>query len=185
MPGRFEFPDPVNDTSARVVASGVVAMTAAAIAADEPVLLAPLVYGFAARVLSGPRYSPLGLLATRVVTPRLKVAHTFSPGPPKRLAQGMGLALSASALVLRVGLRRRRASQLVLGALLVAATLEAAFGICLACRMYPYLVRAGLVPEDACEDCARPPRLSAVAAHPRRRARDDMAGAGPSKAGVA
>jgi len=154
MAGRFEFPDPVNDTSARLVAGGVVAMTVAAIAVDQPALLVPLVYGFGARVACGPRYSPLGLLATRVITPRLSVSHTFSPGPPKRLAQGMGFTLSATALVLRVVLGKRRASQAVLGALLVAATLESAVGLCLACKMYPLLVRLRIVPDEWCPECA-------------------------------
>src|ERR1700735_1412356 len=100
MANIFEFPNPVNETSARVVAGGVVALTAATVALDQPWLLVPLTYGFAARVLTGPTLSPLGQLATRVVTPRLRIQHRFVPGPPKRLAQGMGLAMSASALVL-------------------------------------------------------------------------------------
>jgi hypothetical protein len=153
MAGRFSFPETVNDTSARIVAGGVVAMATAAVAVDEPVLMAPLVYGFAARVLAGPRYSPLALLATRVLTPRLAIDHTFSPGPPKRLAQGIGLTLSTGALALRM-VGRRGASRRVLSLLVGAAFLEAAFGLCLACRMYPLLVRIGLVPEDWCPACA-------------------------------
>jgi hypothetical protein len=54
------------------------------------VLLAPLAYGFVARVLTGPTLSPLGQLVTRVVTPRLPVAPRPVPGPPKRFAQGIG-----------------------------------------------------------------------------------------------
>ena len=150
----FSFPDPVNETSARVVAGGVVTMAAAAVALDQPWLLVPLTYGFAARVATGPTLSPLGQLATRVVTPRLRVAHRFVPGPPKRLAQGIGLMLSATASVLCFGLGRRRAAYRVLTALIGAASLEAFFGVCLACRMFPFLVRAGIVPEAACEECA-------------------------------
>lgn len=150
----FEFPNPVNETSARVVAGGVVAMTTAALAADQPLIMVPLAYGFAARVLSGPRWSPLGLLATKVITPRLRVEHRFVPGPPKRLAQGCGLALSLSALVLHYGFRRKRASQLVLASLACAAGLECFLGICLACRLFPVLIRAGLVPESVCKECA-------------------------------
>lgn len=147
------FPNPVNETSARVVAGGVVAMAAGAAVFDRSWLMVPLAYGFAARVTSGPTFSPLGQLATRVVTPRLRVQHRFAPGPPKRLAQGIGLTLSATALTLHYGLGRRRAAKAVLGILIGAATLESAFGICLACRMFPYLARTGLLPEDMCAEC--------------------------------
>jgi len=146
------FPNPVNETSARVVAGGVVTMAAATIALDQPWLLVPLTYGFAARVLTGPKLSPLGQLATKVVTPRLHVEHKMSPGPPKRLAQGIGLTFSATSLVLAVT-GRRKAAYRVLCALLGAASLEAFFGFCVACRLFPLLMRLGIVPEGACRSC--------------------------------
>jgi hypothetical protein len=159
------FPDPVNETSARVVAGGVVALAGAAVLLRKPWLLIPLVYGFAARAINGPRFSPLGLLATKVVTPRLPVAEKLVPGPPKRLAQAMGLTMAFTALVLHYGLGRPQAARRVLTVLLGAAGLEAFAGICLACRLFPLLVRAGLVPEEACESCAniwsKPPARSA------------------------
>src|SRR5579864_8180500 len=126
MAGLFSFPNPVNETSARVVAGGVVTMATGAVALDQPWLMVPLAYGFAARVATGPKLSPLGQLATKVVTPRLKVQHRFSPGAPKRLAQGMGLALSGGALVLHYGFRRPTAAKRLLAALIGAAGLEAA-----------------------------------------------------------
>jgi hypothetical protein len=150
----FAFPNPVNETSARVVAGGVVTMAAATLVFDKPAVLVPLSYGFAARVLTGPTLSPLGQLATRVISPRISRRPKFSPGPPKRLAQGMGLAMSGTALTLHYGFGRKRAAYGVLGGLMTAAGLEAFFGICLACKMFPALVRLGLVPESACEDCA-------------------------------
>ncbi|MGH8979549.1 MAG: DUF4395 domain-containing protein [Acidimicrobiales bacterium] len=149
----FGFPHPVNETSARVVAAGVVVMAATAAVADEPWLMAPLTYGFAARFAAGPKLSPLGLIATRVVTPRLRLDHRYSPGPPKRLAQAMGLAMSGTALVLYYGVRRPRAARLVLGALAGAAGLEAGFGLCLGCKLFELAMRAGLVPETTCQEC--------------------------------
>jgi Domain of unknown function (DUF4395) len=155
-PGLFRFPHPVNETSARVVAGGVVSMVTATITLDQPWILFPLTYGFAARVLTGPTLSPLGQIATRVVTPRLPVHHRFSPGPPKRMAQGMGLALSGSSLLLYYGLGRKRLAYGVLVALGVAAGLESVAGVCLACKMFPSLVRLGLVPPDTCAKCVGP-----------------------------
>ena len=149
----FEFPHPVNETSARVVASGVEAMATTAVLADQPWIMFPLAYGFAARVATGPTLSPLGLVATRVGTPRLRVEHRYSPGPPKRLAQAMGLAMSATALALHYRARRPRAARMVLGALTAAATLEAAFGLCLGCKLFDLGMRVGVVPESVCEEC--------------------------------
>jgi hypothetical protein len=151
--GIIGFPNPVNETSARVVAGGVVAMAAATVALDQSWILVPLTYGFAARVLTGPTLSPLGQLATKVVTPRLNMEHRFVPGPPKRLAQGVGLAVSGTALVL-AETGHKPAAYRVLGGLIVAAGLEAFFGICLACRAFPLLMKAGIIPEDVCRECA-------------------------------
>ena len=149
----FAFPDPVNETSARVVAAGVVTMATGAIVLDQPWLMLPLTYGFAARVATGPTLSPLGQLATRVVTPRLPVRHRFAPGAPKRLAQGMGLVMSGTALALHAS-GRPRAAKGVLGVLVAAAGAEASLGFCVACRLFPLLMRAGLVPEATCVRCA-------------------------------
>lgn len=149
----FEFPNPVNETSARVVATGVVAMAATAVAADQPWLTVPLAYGFAARVATGPRLSPLGRFATEVVTPRIPVEHRYSPGPPKRMAQTMGLIMSSLALVLHYRFGRTRAAKLVLTALVGAAGLEAALGLCLGCKLFQLGMRVGLVPASVCEDC--------------------------------
>ncbi len=153
MAGFFSFPNPVNETSARVVAGGVVAMAGAAAALDQPWLLFPLTYGFAARVTSGPKISPLGLLATRVVTPRIPVEHRFAPGPPKRLAQAMGLIMSGTALLLHYRFGRPRGAKFVLSALIFAASLEAGFGICLACKMFAVGMKVGVVPESICREC--------------------------------
>lgn len=149
----ISFPDPVNETSARVVAAGVVAMAATAAVADQSWLMVPLTYGFAARVATGPRLSPLGRLATEVVTPRLTVEHRYSPGPPKRFAQAIGLACSATALALHYRAGRPRAAKAVLGVLVAAASLEAGLGVCLGCKLFALGMRAGVVPPSVCEAC--------------------------------
>jgi hypothetical protein len=153
MAGLFSFPNPVNETSARVVATGVVLMAGAVVVGDQPWVLVPLTYGFAARVATGPKLSPLGQLATKVVTPRLPGRAKFSPGPPKRLAQGIGLAVSAAALGLHYGMRRPRAAKSLLAVLMMAAGLEAGAGLCLGCKLFELGMRAGLVPERVCEEC--------------------------------
>src|SRR5215207_9952335 len=120
----FSFPNPVNELSARLVAGGVVIMAVSAIVFDQPWLLAPIAYGFVARVLTGPTLSPLGLLATKVVTPRLPVAPKYVAGPPKRFAQGIGATLSVTAAALHFAFGLTGAAFVLLGAILAAATLE-------------------------------------------------------------
>jgi hypothetical protein len=150
----FSFPDPVNEVSARLVAGGVVIMSVAALIVDEHAkwLLVVLAYGFLARVLTGPTLSPLGQFVTRVLTPRLSVAQRLVPGPPKRFAQAMGLAFSTSALVLTL-FGDDLAARLALALLVVAATLESVFALCLGCKVFALLMRIGVVPEAVCERC--------------------------------
>ena len=149
----FGFPNPVNETSARLVATGAVLQGVSFLVFRQWWLLVPLAYGFLARVLSGPTFSPLGQFVTRVVTPRLKVEHRFVAGPPKRFAQGVGFAFSGGAL-LAWALGAPGVSYVLIAGLVVAATLEAAFAFCIGCVMFRELMRIGLVPEGACLECA-------------------------------
>ena len=148
----FEFPNPVNETSARLVASGVVAQGLVFLTVRQWWVLVPLVYGFVARVLSGPRFSPLGQFVTRVVTPRLHLQHRIVPGPPKRFAQGVGVAFSGGAL-LSWGLGAHTLSYALIVGLVIAASLEAFAGFCLGCVVFNRLMRWGIIPADVCEEC--------------------------------
>jgi len=149
----FAFPNPVNEKAARVVA-GVVALTGVVIlATGAHWLLVPLAYGFWARVLSGPRLSPLGWAASTLVAPRLGTP-TLVAGPPKRFAQGMGAALTTAAALLALVLGATATADVLVGALVLAATLESVVGLCVGCRIFAGLMRAGLVPRETCERCA-------------------------------
>ena len=158
----FGFPNPVNETSARLVAAGVVAQAVLFLAIRQWWVLVPLTYGFLARVLSGPRFSPLGQFVTRGLTPRVGGEHRFVPGPPKRFSQGMGLAFSGAALVGWAAGSHVAAYALV-SLLLVAATLESAFALCLGCVVFNRLMRWGVIPETVCVECADISRRLAAA----------------------
>jgi hypothetical protein len=149
----FSFPNPVNEVSARLVAAGVVLMGIATIAFDLRWMTVVLAYGFVARVLTGPKLSPLGQLVTRVITPRLHIEPRYVAGPPKRFAQGIGVAFSVTALVLTFGFDEFGAAKFVLAMLVAAALLESAFGLCLGCKAFAVLMRLGVVPEEVCERC--------------------------------
>ncbi len=148
----FSFPNPVNETSARIVAGGAVIMGIAFVLSGNAWVLLPLTYGFIARVLAGPKLSPLGRLATQVLTPRLSIEHRFVPGPPKRFAQGVGAAFTITASVLFV-LGATGAAQIVIALLVVAAFLESAFAVCLGCIGFGLLMKIGVIPEAVCEEC--------------------------------
>ena len=152
MTKRFPFPNPVNETSARIVAAGVVVISTIFLLTNSTLVLIALTYGFAARVAAGPTFSPLALLVTRIVTPKLNFNHKFVPGPPKRFAQTIGLTFAASALVLTL-LDYSFAANLVIAALIFAATLESVFAICLGCIMFSFLMKLGVIPESVCESC--------------------------------
>ena len=152
MSKRFPFPHPVNETSARLVAAGVVVMGAAYAVSGAAWLLVPLVYGFLARVTTGPTFSPLALLATKVLTPRIKTEHRMVAGPPKRFAQLVGLMFSSTAAVLWL-FDFGAASRIVAAALVAAALLESVFAVCLGCIMIGWLMRLGVIPQRVCEEC--------------------------------
>lgn len=149
----FAFPNPVNETAARVVACGVVLLTVLTLALQSTLLLWLLCAGFWARVLTGPTLSPLGQFAVRVAAPRLTSTPRLVPGPPKRFAQGMGTAVTTAAAICEATVGWAWASAL-LALLLVAACLEGFFAYCLGCTVFGWLMRAGVVPRHVCEECA-------------------------------
>lgn len=149
----LNFPSEVNDTSARIVATGAVVMSAGYAISGWSWILIPLTYGFMARVLAGPTFSPLARLATQVITPRLRGEHRIVPGPPKRFAQGIGALFSLTASVLLL-LDLTVASRWVAAALAGPAFLEAAFGFCVGCKMFAGLMKLGVIPESVCVECS-------------------------------
>ena len=152
MTKRFPFPNPANETSARLVAAGVVLISTTFLLTNSTLVLVALAYGFAARVAAGPAFSPLAIFVTRVVTPKLNFNHKFVPGPPKRFAQTIGLVFSSSALLLAL-LDFSLAAKLVIAGLIFAALLESVCAICLGCIAFSYLMKLGAIPESVCESC--------------------------------
>jgi hypothetical protein len=157
MASLIGFPNPVNEKAARTVAAGVLTLSLLALVLSLTVstawlLITPvLALGFLARVLTGPKLSVLGQLATRVVAPRLGQPRLV-PGPPKRFAQGIGLFVTtAGTLALALGVPGL--TQVLLGLMVVAAGLEAILGFCLGCAIFAQLMRVGLIPEETCEAC--------------------------------
>jgi hypothetical protein len=150
----LSFPNPVNEIAARTVAAGVVVLTVVELSTHARWLLIPLAYGFVARVLTGPKLSPWAFTVTRVIVPGLPFASRPVPGPPKRFAQGIGAVLSTAALAAWAIAGWNLAADVLVGMIALAATLESAFGVCLGCKAFAWLMRAGVIPESVCEECA-------------------------------
>jgi hypothetical protein len=119
----------------------------------QPWLIGVLAFGFVARVLAGPRFSPLGQFVTRVLTPRLPFPAKYVPGPPKRFAQAIGATFSLSAAMLHFGFGATTAAYVLVGMIMVAATLESVFGYCVGCVIFGLLMRAGVIPQSVCVRC--------------------------------
>jgi hypothetical protein len=146
------FPRTINEKAARVVAAVVAVTALVALAGPAHWLALPLAYGFWARVLTGPRLSPLALFASRVVAPRLGPPKDVA-GPPKRFAQGMGAAISTAAVV-ALALGANGIVDALLGAIVVAAALESVLAFCVGCQVFGLLMRFGVIPDAVCAECA-------------------------------
>jgi hypothetical protein len=151
MSSWFAFPNPVNEYAARTTAALVVLLAVVTAVTGSVWGLLAIAVGFWLRLLFGPRISPLAVLSVKVITPRLGKVKLV-PGPPKRFAQGIGAAVSTAALLLLAS-GAGLAAWLLLGILVIAASLEAFAGFCLGCTIFGFLQRRGVIPEDVCEAC--------------------------------
>jgi hypothetical protein len=155
----FSFPNPVNEYAARSVASMVVVLAIAALIFNSIWLAGFLAYGFIARVVTGPTFSPMGQLATRIIAPKILNRTKFVPGPPKRFAQFIGLIFSVS-IFLCILIFQNNNSQtflvyfrVLLGVLISFAFLEATIPFCFGCFVFGYLMKWGIIPNSVCEAC--------------------------------
>jgi len=95
---------------------------------------------FAIGALGGPRRHPYGRLFARFVAPRLGPVTEREPVEPLRFAQLVGLLFAAVALVGFVA-GAPLVGTVATAFALAAAFLNAAFGICLGCQIYPLVAR--------------------------------------------
>ena len=147
------FPNPVNEKAARVVAAGVALAGALILATGWQWLLVLVACGFWARVLTGPKLSPLGRFATSVAASRLGPPR-YVPGPPKRFAQTVGAVVATVAAVCALALGWTTAGVVLTALIVVFAVLESVFAFCVGCKVFAALMAAGVIPEDVCAECA-------------------------------
>lgn len=104
------------------------------------VILAVQAVIFAIGAAGGPRKHPYGRIFATVVAPRLGPVRDREPTPPLKFAQLVGLIFAV------LGTAGFATGAVLLGvvataAALAAAFLNAAFGICLGCQLYPLVAR--------------------------------------------
>jgi hypothetical protein len=116
-----------------LIVSGISTRAAAVILGVQAVV-------FAIGAVAGPRRHPYGLIFARVVAPRLGPVREREPVPPLKFAQLVGLIFAVLAFA-GFASGASLLGVIATGAALVASFLNAAFGICLGCQLYPFVAR--------------------------------------------
>ncbi|MGO8967178.1 DUF4395 domain-containing protein [Mycobacterium sp.] len=116
-----------------LIVSGISPLAAAVILGAQAVI-------FAIGAVAGPRRHPYGLVFANVVAPRLGPVREREPVAPLKFAQLVGLVFAVVA-VAGFASGAYLLGVIATAAALVAAFLNAAFGICLGCQLYPLVVR--------------------------------------------
>ncbi|OCB13751.1 hypothetical protein A5717_12225 [Mycolicibacterium porcinum] len=112
------------------------------------VLLGAQAVVFAIGAVGGPRRHPYGRLFATFVAPRLSPVTEREPVPPLKFAQLVGFVFAVVGTagfafgITALGLTATAFA-------LVAAFLNAAFGICLGCQIYPLVARFRRTPSPA------------------------------------
>lgn len=133
--------DPRGPRVAASVTSIVLALALVAPPAPRVGLLAVQALLFGLGALRGVQHTPYAALFRSVVRPRLAPPAELEDPRPPRFAQALGLVFAVAALVL-LGAGATTAGLVAAGLALVAALLNAVFGLCLGCELYLILRRA-------------------------------------------
>jgi hypothetical protein len=147
-------PDRVDVRGPRFAAwvTTVVLVIALIVSAASPlaaaVVLGLQAVGFAIGALGGPRRHPYGRIFATLVAPRLGPVKEREPVPPLKFAQLVGFIFAVCG-VAGFAAGASLVGVIATAAALVAAFLNAAFGICLGCQLYPLVARFRRMPHPA------------------------------------
>ncbi len=124
-------------TTVVLVATLLTSTSSSAVAA---VILGVQAVVFAIGAALGPRQHPYGLLFAKLIAPRLGPVTEREPVPPLKFAQLVGFLFAVVGVIGFAG-GLSLLGLIATGFALVAAFLNAAFGICLGCQLYPLVAR--------------------------------------------
>jgi len=103
-------------------------------------LLAAQALVFAVGTIFGMRYAPYGVIYRLLIRPRLGPPKELEDEAPPRFSQGVGLVMSVIGVIgYATGLTPLGIVAAALA--LIAAFLNAAFGLCLGCELYLFIRR--------------------------------------------
>jgi hypothetical protein len=129
-----------------VIVATVVASAFSSVAAAVILGLQTLVFAIGA--VAGPRQHPYGRIFATLVAPRLGPITDREPVPPLKFAQFVGFLFAVAGTAgFATGLTALGLAATAFA--LVAAFLNAAFGICLGCQIYPLVARLRRTPAPA------------------------------------
>jgi hypothetical protein len=95
------------------------------------------------KVVIGIKFSPISQLANFIVR---KQKPEYVGAIQKRFAWSIGLALSSAMIILLFGFGIQGVTNLIICSLcLTFMFMESAFGICVGCKIYNYLLSQGLI----------------------------------------
>ncbi len=123
-------------------------LTATSSSAVAAVILGVQAVVFAIGAVLGPRRHPYGLLFAKLIAPRLGPVTEREPVPPLKFAQLVGFLFAVVGVIGFAG-GLSLLGLIATGFALVAAFLNAAFGICLGCQLYPLVAQLRLKPRTS------------------------------------
>jgi hypothetical protein len=126
----------------------VALLISAASPAAAAVILGVQAVIFVIGAVGGPRRHPYGRVFAKLVAPRLGPVKEREPLAPLKFAQLVGLIFAVVA-VAGFATGAFLVGVIATAAALVAAFLNAAFGICLGCQLYPLVARLRRTPHPA------------------------------------
>lgn len=146
------YPNPVDETDARLTAGAVVVINAVALGAGQFWLLPIVAADYCARAVWGPRFSPLARSA-HWLAPRLGFAQRIAAGPPKRFAATVGAAMMIATSILFLD-GPSWAAYAVGAIMILFPALESFVGLCIGCKIFRVLMNLGAIPQDVCMECS-------------------------------
>lgn len=129
----------VNEIVIRLVAMQVIFATVTALYFQSAYIAALLWIDFGARAFGFSQLSPLKYIAQKTVT-HFQLGYKASNEAPKKFAATVGFVVVGT-LTLLVFLEYSLTATIIGGFLLLFATLESVFGICVGCMAYQQLTR--------------------------------------------
>lgn len=126
----------VDETTVRMQAGFITAIGLSFLVQAHLVWLLILLYDFSIRIAGYKKASPFYLLSRFIINLASLPLHQVDAGP-KQFAAKIGLVFVVAAIALYLS-GFETAAVYVVGALTICALLEAAFGFCVGCEIYPY-----------------------------------------------